>query len=283
LIVFYCVNTLWIYYGGAQKKRYLSWIIGFTFFPVLEALKSGQANPLLLLGVTGFLLSVHKKKYFLAGIFISFLVLKPHLLYLFGLAVLFWSIYERRWRVIFGAIGSFLFGTIIAWIVNPMVIDQYIHAIQNYPPTDWATPTIGGVLRYIFAPDLIYLQFLAPALGFLWFIYYWFRHKKSWDWIEQAPLLILVSVFSAAYGWSSDQIVSVIAIIQIGVLISLVGLNRYSAVVIIGYVVIDVLAFILQGNAIMIFWLAPALLLWYLVSKRLLATPSNLEQSQVSI
>lgn len=260
-----------------------SWIIGFTFYPVLEALKSGQANPILLLGVTGFLLSIQKKKYFLAGDFLSFLILKPHLLYLFVLAVLFWTLNERRWFVFLGGLASFIFGTVIAWIVNLQVINQYFFAILNYPPTDWVTPTIGGILRIIIAPDLIFLQFLAPLLGIIWFIFYWFRRRNSWNWIEHAPLLVLVSVFTAAYGWSSGQLVSVIALFQIGVMIFQGGLKRSSIMLIISYLAINILAFILSGNAIILFWLAPSLLIWYLGAKKYLANNSTIEETELTI
>ena len=273
LLIFLCVNSLWTYFGGSEKTRDISWIIAFTFYPVLEALKSGQANPLLLVGVTGFLLSIRKKRFFLAGIFFSFLILKPHLLYLFGLAVLMWVIRERRAFVFLGTLTSLIFGTLVAWYVNPQVINQYIFAIQNYPPTDWVTPTIGGILRILIAPDLIYLQFLAPILGLIWFVYYWIKHRKSWNWSKEAPMLVLVSVFTAAYGWSSDQIVSVIAVVQIGVLLIQAGITRASIVVAISYLAINILAFLVSGNAIILFWLAPALLIWYLGAEKNLPKP----------
>ena len=122
LLIFFSVNSLWTYFGGSQDTRYLSWIIGFTFYPVLEALKSGQVNPIPLLGVTGFLPSIQKKKYFLAGVFLSFLILKPHLLYLFVLAVLFWTLNERRWFVFLGGFASFIFGTVIAPGHQPILL-----------------------------------------------------------------------------------------------------------------------------------------------------------------
>ena len=281
VLVFLCVNSLWVYFGGNPRTRYISWIIGFSFFPVLEALKSGQANPLLLLGITGFLLSVDRKRYFLGGIFISFLILKPHLLYLFGLAAVLWLIQERRWSVFLGVIASLSFGTVVAWFVNPQVISQYVFAIQNYPPTDWATPTVGGILRLLISPDMFWLQFVPPFIGAIWFVFYWLRKRAAWKWNEQASLLILVSVFTAAYGWSSDQIVSVVALIEIGVLVSFLGLNRGTGLVAAGYLAINILAFITGGNAIFIFWLAPALLVWYLVSKKLLGHTPGGEFSEI--
>ena len=122
----------------------------------------------------------------------------------------------------------------------------------------------------LISPDMFWLQFVPPFIGSIWFVFYWLRQRAAWKWNEQASLLILVSVLTAAYGWSSDQIVSVVALIEIGVLVSFLGLNRGTGLVAAGYLAIYILAFITGGNAIFMFWFAPALLIWYLVSKKLL-------------
>jgi len=274
-IIFYCSDTLWRIYGGSQRGRYLSWLIGFTFIPVLEALKTGQASPLTLLGVTGFLLFQNRNKDFWAGIFISFLIVKPHLLYIVGLAVLIWSIQRKRWMILLGIITSLFVGTFISWIINPSVINQYFFAIQNYPPYDWATPTIGGILRLIFGQEYVWLQLIAPILGVIWFVSYWWKKNQSWNWLNETPLLILVSVFTAAFGWSSDQIVSLVAIIQIGVLVLSYQCNRYTVLITIVYLLIEGLILLVLGNALMLWWLAPSLLLWYIWASRILKNPQS--------
>jgi hypothetical protein len=257
VVVFICVNTLWTLFGGSDKNRYISWIVGFTFYPVLEALKTGQASPLILLGVTGFLYSITKRKYFLAGIFLSFIIIKPHLLYLFGLAVIVWSFQEKRWEIFAGVLTSFLLGTVAALIFNLS-------------------------LRFYLGPEKSFLQFVAPIFGIMWFIYYWIRYRKSWNWVQQTSLLILVSVFTSAYGWSSDQVVLLVAIIEIAVYASSVQLDRNSLFVVGIYILIDTMAFLVRGTAIVIWWLAPSLLLWYLLSKRLLLPKLLVEKTQTS-
>lgn len=282
LIIFFSVNSLWSLYGGKSQYRYAAWIIGFTFIPVLEAIKTGQAGPLTLLGATGYLIYINRNKDFLAGIFISFLIVKPHLLYLFGLAVLVWSISEKRWLILLGIFTSTFVGTFLAWMINPLVINQYINAILNYPPLDWATPTMGGILRYLFGHNLRWLQFIPPIIGTIWFIYHWLKNKQSWNWLNQASLLIFVSVFTAAFGWSSDQIVLLVGILQIAVLVFSLPWNRYTVMVTSVYIMIDLLILMTRGNALLMWWLAPTLFIWYLWASKLLKQPNYSEFRQTN-
>lgn len=262
LIIFFCVNTLWSLYGGMDKSRYLSWVIGLTFIPVLDALKTGQTGPLLLLGVSGFLYYLKREKDFLAGLFISLLIIKPQVLLLFGIAVFLWTLRQKRWYILLGVSISLTLGTLIVWAINPLVIRQYIFAIRNYPPNDWATPTIGGVSRLIFGTEYFWLQFVAPILGLVWFFYYWFKHHLSWNWLERAPILILVSNLTAAYGWSYDLPVALVAIVQ--VVVSLVNTKSNVKIIVLSvYILINILLLIFRTNQIYTFWLAPAMLAWY--------------------
>jgi hypothetical protein len=138
IIIFISVNWIWDLYGGKKEQRWLAWIIGFTFVPVLDGLKIGQASALLLLGVVGFLFFVKKDKLWLAGITLSLLLVKPHILYLFIIAVILWSLYEREWRIILGSLAALLFATAVPLLFNPSLIGQYLFALQNYAPIDWA-------------------------------------------------------------------------------------------------------------------------------------------------
>ena len=180
-----------------------------------------------------------------------------------------WSIDQKHWKIILGFIAALAVATTLSWIVNPFVIQQYIFAVQNFPPSDWVTPTIGGLLRIFFGTERFWLQFLPPLLGFSWLAYYWLRHRSNWNWLEQTPFLILISTLTTAYGWSWDQTVSIIAILQIAVLLLPLRKNLSTALIISSYVLIDVLALTIRGNQLWSFWLAPALLIWYLASRRI--------------
>jgi len=272
IIVLLSINMIWKLYGGAPDLRWVGWLLGFTFVPVLQAFRTGQTSPLLLLGVAGFLYFMDKKKLWLAGVCLSLLMVKPHILYLLLFSVLLWSLYEKQARVLLGLVLALVAATLISWSINTNVISQYFNAVLNYPPQDWATPTIGGITRFVIGTEQFWLQFIPPLLGIGWILFYWYHRRKSWDWIEQTPLILLVSVFTAAYGWIFDQSASLIAIMQIFILLLPIQNKNYSQIAVLSsYILIEIFLLIPVGNQIWQFWLAPALLIWYLISKRWLS------------
>ena len=44
----------------------MSWVLGFTFIPNLDAIKKGQIGIIILLGIVGFLFFTEKKKFLLS-------------------------------------------------------------------------------------------------------------------------------------------------------------------------------------------------------------------------
>jgi hypothetical protein len=270
IIIFICFTQVWDIYGGMKNYRWLAWVIGFTFIPILDSLKKGQTGALLLLGVVGFLVFIKRRNYWLAGIFLSLLAIKPQILYLLLIAVLFWSIHQKQLKIILGFLAALGLALTISWLINPAVVQQYIFAIQNYPPVDWATPTIGGLLRLLLGVEKFWLQFIPPLLGFIWLIYYWIRNRNSWDWLERTPLLILVSILTAAYAWSWDQTVSIIAILQISVLLLTKRRDLTATLIIVSYLLIDMMILIFRSNEFWKIWLAPILLIFYLTSLNIL-------------
>jgi hypothetical protein len=202
-----CADALWRFYGGQVELRWLAWLLALSFTPTLVVLRMGQIAPFMLLGLTGFLLLQASRRDFAAGALLVLSSIKPHLVYLVWVAGLCWIIQERRWRMLAGAAlaGLVLLG--LAVLVNPQVIAQYRQATVERPPADWITTTFGALLRFLFAKDQRWLNFLPPVLGLLWFGPYWLKHRQHWDWREQLPLLLLVSYVTAAFGWLGDQVV----------------------------------------------------------------------------
>ena len=266
-VILISVDLLWKLYKGKTEFRWMSWLIGFTFIPVLDAIKKGQTGILLLLGIAGFLYFQEKNKPWLAGLCLALLAIKPHVAYLFFLAVLLWVFYTRSWSVIGGFILALTVSITLAFIWNPQVFDQYFFAITNFPPSEWVTPTIGGIMRLIFGEDKFWLQFIPPFFGTLWLCLYFLRNKEDWNWLERTPLIILVSLLTAAYGWSFDQPAALVAIIQIFVVISSIAWQKYSILILGSYIMINILNILSPSNEIFLFWLAPTLLIWYLASK----------------
>lgn len=267
-LVIFCSDFLWRFYGGMTKYRWLAWVVGTTFVPTLFALKMGQIGPLILFGVVTFLYFEQRQQLFLAGTVSVIIAIKPHLLYLFWPALLLWAMDRRNWLLLLGGLTAGSIATVIPLIFNPSVINQYVNLTTNQPPFYWATPTLGTLLRLFFGIGNNWLQFIPSIFGLVWFLLYWRKHRDTWDWREQIPLLLLVSVATTSYGWTFDQVVLLPAVIQAATKIFHGSDRILITMAVIGYLIINVLAVIMNfmrfGETWFI-WMAPVFLLGYLV------------------
>lgn len=183
-IIFWGADWAWRFYGGSEKYRWVAWLVAFSFGSSLHVLKAGQIAPLLLLGIMGFLYFNEHQRGWWAGAALFLITVKPHLAYLVGLAVLCWAIDNRRWSVLLGGGLTLSVAMGIAWGINSALVSQYRYALAHYPPEQWATPTLGAVLRVLFGLEKFWLQFIPTFLGSIWFVFYWRRHHATWIWRE---------------------------------------------------------------------------------------------------
>ena len=272
-LVFFCASYIWKFYQGPANLHGLAWLIAFTFLPTLFLLKKGQIPAVMLLGTVFFLMFTRRQVWWLATLSLFCIAIKPHTLYLLGLAFLFWAFYARRWDLLAGSVTGIFLATGIALAFNPLVLKQYFYALDHNSPIYWATPTLGGTLRYLLGYEKTWLQFLPTASGVAWFCFYWWKRRRAWNWPEQVPLLVAVSVLTASYGWPYDYVVLVLVLLSVAAGLCQHELNRTAVFVIALYLVIDMvtLAFNLGGvqNEFWLMWLAPALVGWYFLTLRL--------------
>jgi hypothetical protein len=270
-IIIWCTDRAWMYFGGQEQKRLIAWLIALSFMPTLMVLRIGQIAPWLLLGAIGFLEAERRRADWLAGIAFALTTIKPHLMFLFGLAVLLWCIAERRWKVLAGGILTAVLATALASWRDPNVLVHYQQFAVSHPPFGNVTPTIGGMLRVGFGEQQIWLQFVPTAIALLWFPFHWRRERHNWRWQEQASLLILISFVATAYGaWPFDLVVLLIPVIQAVVRLSRKGSMAAMAAVA-AYVLIDGTALFLNvaGARYPAFiWMTPAIWLFYWLATR---------------
>ena len=245
-LVFACPFLLWNIYGGRARNRYWSLVILIFFFPYYLVLQLGQIVPLILIGLVGFLYFVEKRQWWVASLFTAFLTLKPQTLYLFWIALLFWIIENKNWKFALKIIvvNSSLLS--IPLIFNPQVYNQYFGAIsaQSFA-YEWATPTIGTYLRLMFGGEKHWLQFVPVAAGISWFLFYWFKERKQWEWKQMIPWILFVSLITTFYVWHWDYMLIFIALIQTAVWMTNEDISaKFKIAVIILYFILNILAFI---------------------------------------
>jgi hypothetical protein len=269
-MILLATNWTWTLLGGSTQKRWLASVIAFTFFPTIFALRMGQIGPVLLLGIAGFLRFEQKERYWLAGAFVALLAIKPHLLYLVYISILVWSLGRRRWGILGGGALILLSATLTAMVFNPHVITQYLSATDAKSPLVWMTPTFGSLLRLLFGPERTWMQFVPMGAGIFWLGLYGLRHRAEWLWADRISVLLLVSVVTAPFGWSFDQVVLIPALLQATIQMSATSRGRIVYGAIIPYLAINIAAFAIRIRITDFWqlWLAPVLLIWYLLVQR---------------
>jgi hypothetical protein len=282
LLILFCADWIWRFYGGALTIRWVAWIIGLSSYPALYVLNRGQISAIVLLGVIGFLHFIGKKKNLIAGIFIFLATIKPNLLFLFWFALLLWVMEHRRWSVLLGMGLAVLISLVFPLWLNPAVMAQYLYTAPNTPNFlfDAAAPTLATALRLWVAPEKIWLKFIPPVVGTLWLFLYWAKHHRKWEWREDMPLLLLMSLVTATYAWEYDQVVFLLPIIQVTHWLFQHEGNWKGLAVVTCYVGINCVAFSLPFifpmiNAFWYFWMPSAFLLWYWMAIRVFSRLGN--------
>jgi hypothetical protein len=266
-VMLLCADRLWDYYRGPVRLRWLAWLISLAFVPTLIALRMGQIGPVLLLGIVGFLCLEKRGWDGWAGALLALAAIKPQLLYLFGLAVVLWAVDRRRWRVLAGGAAMAVAATGVAWLFNRSVLSDYGYAVAH-PPSENITPTLGAVLRLIWGAEHTWLQFVPSLVGVGWLCWYWARRRRTWSWDQQAPMLLLMSFLTTAYGaWVFDIPILLVPVLQATVW--MVGApRRLAAASIVAFILGNgtALALNLAGATYPSFiWMTPVLLVGYLV------------------
>ena len=256
------VRMLWVMYGSPKNRLDL---LGYSFGPALICLNGGQTALFSLLGVVLFL-RFHRSHQFLAGVTLWLCALKPHLFLPFAAVLLVWIVFTRSYPVLVGAILALGASSMVAFVLDPSVWAQYAQMMRNTGIESEFIPCLSIVLRLGLSPHAMRLQYVPAAVGCVWAIHYYWSRRDAWDWMEHGPLLLLFSIFVSPYAWLTDQVLAMPAVLQAAYRTN--SRNVIGAVALISCV-IEIQA--LCGttmHSILIFWTAPAWLVWYFFAVR---------------
>jgi hypothetical protein len=270
----FCAERTWRLYAPASPRLGIAWVLVFSFFPTLLLIRLSQTTFLPLLGVVAFLHLERARKDFLAGAVLALAAAKPHLAYLVLTAVFGWALLERRWRIIGGLVAAGLASLLAPVLVNPQVYAQYHHTMTHYPPGHMVPATLGAWLRLLIGegedrPGPFWVQLVPTVLGLVWLAGYAWGRRGNWNWTETMPILLFASVLTGAYGWSYDLVLLLVPLIQAATWAAASPPTRTTWLALAVYALINGLAFVLnrvwQIEERYYVWMAPALLLGYLV------------------
>lgn len=271
LMILVCTQALAKTYGSSSGSCWIEWCVALSFVPTIFVLIIGQISPMILAGITGFLVFERKGQRLAAGAMLAVVSTKPHLLYLFWVALGFWIWRYRAWEVCLGAAASFVVIALLPLYFSRDVYDQYreLYALADIiKPLDWPAPTMRNIFVLLFKRSEWWLQSLPTLVGFAWLGYYWQRHKTTWRWSEELPLVLLVSVTTSFFAWTYDQVALLPALIEVTGWIKRTKLPWYRSWALIGYVTINSAHMVMRfwfAEEFYYVWLAPALMVTYVI------------------
>lgn len=207
-------GMLWSLYDGDPDRAAFGPLLVVASYPAIQALGLGQFSPLVVAGLVGFVAAEKAGRPVLAGMTLSLMLAKPQTQVVVAIALGLWILDHRAWRVVIGAALGTLGLSLLIGLGNPAIFREYFEALVHSPPSGmWRPPLTGTVLRLAFGWDRFWLTFLPMIPAAIWVVWWYFRHRGTWNWAERMPVLVLVSYLAAPYGWAYDHLVFLFVIV----------------------------------------------------------------------
>lgn len=257
------VRMIWGMHGRPATMLHL---LGYAFGPVLACVAAGQVSLFVLLGLTLFL-RLRVSHPFLAGASLWLCALKPQLFLPFGVVLLAWIVATKSYKLLAGAVSALALSTGLVAMLDPAAWSQYRYmmAVARYDRIP--IPCLSIVLRESISANTMWLQYLPSAIGCLWALVYFSKHRRDWDWQENGSVLMLVSLLCAPYTWLLDQAALLPALLH-----GVYATRSKAAIAALALASAAIEIAPLRGMALLhsafYIWSAPAWLLWYLYATR---------------
>jgi hypothetical protein len=204
------VRLLWKLHGRPPDRLHL---VGYCFPPVLACLLAGQIGMFILLGIVLFLYFQDSRPYF-AGAALLLCGLKPHLFLPFAIVLIAWIVVCKAYRILVGALVALIASAALSHFLDPAGWSHYAQMVKLADIQDELIPTISLVLRLVVQRNLVWLQLAPVFAGCVWGLWYFWKHRKGWNWTDHGSLLLIVSVLVAPYAWFTDQVILMPALLR---------------------------------------------------------------------
>lgn len=296
LAVLVSADLLWRVYGGPMRRGGLAvpYLLALSFGPVIWMVGVGQNTGFLLLGMAGFVFCRKHDRPWPAGVFAALTATKPHVLALFGVALVLDGLTRRGWRSLAAGVGVLAGSAALSLVPNPGVFADFADALgrpmsgEIVPVSHWQVPTASFRLRVWLADDLLggrrgemfWVQFVPCLLGCLAVVPYCWRRRGAWCWPIEAPRLVFASVLLAPYGaWVFDLTVLLVPVIQSAAWVGRAGRPLFAAALAVGLLLATAAAFDprLVGKLHDMIWFTPVVLGLYLAAGWACGRPRELE------
>ena len=271
------VLILWRMHG--RPNNHLHWI-GLSFGPALLCVIMGQTTGFALFGYVLFL-SLHRTHPFLAGMALWLCTLKPHLFIPFAAVLLFWIIVSRSYKILLGAAVALAASCAVVILIDRAVWVDYARMMRAAGLETEYIPCLVVALRLWLSPGAVWLQYLAPLLGSVWALAYFWPRRNVWDWEKHGNLVVLVSLVAAPYSWVYDGGLAIPALMQ--------GIYRTQSrpmLVILAFASLAILVELVSGIMItspLFLWTVPTWFAWYLLACATANQPQARQTSEQAV
>ena len=110
------------------------------------------------------------------------------------------------------ALSVILLSTLTVFIFRPTFLSEYFASNTGGSLLSWETATLTSYLHAITGWQLWRFAGILLLPLILWF---WFQERLKWSLIDWVDWTILLSLITAPFGWSYDQIVLILPMIRI--------------------------------------------------------------------
>jgi len=207
-VLFFSAISLW----NKPKDIWIPLVLTFAFSGTLLSLIAGQVNTLVLLGLALFTFFSSSKRDLIAGACLALTTIKPHLVILTLPLLVLDMIWNKKWRMFAGFVGTLIVCAITLWIIHPSWHVSFWQVITSGMSSYREAPTIPGLL--VHGGDRFYGRWFWAAGLILSIIVWWiFRNR-----IDQRILIdtsILAGMIISPIGWSYDQIILLVPLIHV--------------------------------------------------------------------
>jgi hypothetical protein len=209
IVVAGCAHAAWRLSGAPPSIAPA--VLCLLFGPTVVLLMLGQLTVLVLLGVTLFLFLAERRRDWLAGAALLLVLGKPHVVLLFLLALVFWTIQHKRWSIILSGGLSLAAASTVAVALNPHIFAQFVERSTLVVHETDPYPNLGGILYLVSGQHMLAL--LPQVIGVIWLVFYWRKHRADWDWKTHGMTVLIVSVVCSYYSYPYDEVLALPALL----------------------------------------------------------------------
>lgn len=227
-VVWMALNILFLAFSGLMVRglfegsqtpyrKLLLWSV--IFLPSVITISMGQITLLVTFFLLAGMLSLQRGRDIVAGLLLIPVTVKPHLLFVVFIALAYWIIQNKRWKIAASGTGGFAGLLALTEGLSPGIFTHWQQ--MDFSPLIFKTSTIITPIReYLLSntgkvPDwpVMAVPLVVALIALGWLLIK--RPVISWEyWLS--PLLA-ISLFFAPYAWFHDY--SLLCIMQMAILV----------------------------------------------------------------